>query len=159
MEQGTTTTRTLLTEQHVSLGLFPFPSFMFGSLYASLRFCRIISRADPTNHNTTAQDESLQTQTQDQQARSSSPRRAHAPADVICGRGSGVASWPGNVEFRYICWKVKATYISAHRSAKAVIAQQINDEIASMDPPGRFVKLVEGTEVVDGRYANTAVRA
>jgi hypothetical protein len=79
--------------------------------------------------------------------------------DVICGRGSGVASWQGNVEFRYICWKVKDIYTQAHRADKALIAQQIMNQIGELNPPGRFVKLVEGTEVVDGRYANTAVRA
>jgi chemotaxis protein histidine kinase CheA len=71
--------------------------------------------------------------------------------DVICGRGSGTATFIGNVEFRYICWKMKGIYSKAHRSDKAVIAQKIMDQIAALKPSGRFVELIEGTQLEERR--------
>lgn len=71
--------------------------------------------------------------------------------DVICGRGSGVTNWRGNAEFRFLCWKMKSTYVRAHRADKASIAQKIMDTFAVLTPPGRFVELLEGTEVQEGR--------
>ncbi|GKY96787.1 hypothetical protein MPSEU_000637900 [Mayamaea pseudoterrestris] len=71
--------------------------------------------------------------------------------DVICGRGTGTSCFIGNVEFRFICYKVKELYTKAHRQEKRDIAQKIMDQIAAQDPPGRFVELIEGTLVEDRR--------
>lgn len=75
--------------------------------------------------------------------------------DVICGRGTGTASFIGNVEFRFICFKVKNIYRHAQRQEKSKIAQMIMDLIAAQEPPGRFVELVEGTEVAERRCVLT----
>ncbi|GKY96908.1 hypothetical protein MPSEU_000649700 [Mayamaea pseudoterrestris] len=71
--------------------------------------------------------------------------------DVICGRGSGVTCWKGNIEFRYLCYKVKPLYVMADRTAKTAIALDLINEMATLNPPGRFVELIEGTEIDDKR--------
>jgi hypothetical protein len=71
--------------------------------------------------------------------------------DVICGRGTGTAAFIGNVEFRFICYKVKELYKTAQRQEKSKIAQKIMDQIAAQSPPGRFVELLEGTTVEERR--------
>ena len=57
----------------------------------------------------------------------------------------------GNVEFRFICYKVKDLYKQAQRQEKATIALKIINQIGAQNPPGRFVELIEGTLIEDRR--------
>jgi hypothetical protein len=72
-------------------------------------------------------------------------------ADVICGRGFGFVSWPGNSRFRYWCWKLKDIYALVSRSLKPEIAKQVMEEMSLMDSPGRFVELMPGTDLEERR--------
>ena len=61
------------------------------------------------------------------------------PNDIICGLGTGVNNNPGNIVLRYVCWQLKGPYRLADSRVKASIAKLIVDELACLDPPGRFV--------------------
>jgi hypothetical protein len=65
------------------------------------------------------------------------------PTDVILGRGKGVATWRGNVVFRTIVWEYREAYSQAGRFSKANIAEKVVQAISKLDPPGRFVELVQ----------------
>lgn len=58
------------------------------------------------------------------------------------GRGTQTARIGGNVNFRKVCWKIKAQYLFAKRDEKREIAKQVINEIASLNPPGRFLEEV-----------------
>ena len=56
--------------------------------------------------------------------------------------------------FRYLCFKIKPLYVRVDRTVKAAFALELVNEMATLDPPGRFVELVEGTLVDDGRVVS-----
>lgn len=56
------------------------------------------------------------------------------------GRGNRVTDFPGNLNFRRVCWKYKASYLAAVKENKQVIAQQVLAEIAALQPPGRVLE-------------------
>lgn len=61
--------------------------------------------------------------------------------DVLCGRGGCINAYPGNLQFRTICGKLKDAYRSSKTNGeKNRIVEGIVRTIRSMDPPGRFLK-------------------
>lgn len=52
---------------------------------------------------------------------------------------------------RYLCFKVKPIYVRVDHFVKGDFALEIMKKLSKLDPPGRFVELIEGTEVVDCR--------
>ena len=66
--------------------------------------------------------------------------------DVLCGRGSGVNAYPGNVKFRELVKARKAEYKNAKRHLKIPITKEIIQCIKNLDPPGRFLVRDETNE-------------
>lgn len=66
--------------------------------------------------------------------------------DVLCGRGSGVNSSPGNVYFRELVRARKERYKRAKRHLKIPITKEIIELIKNLDPPGRFLVRDENNE-------------
>jgi hypothetical protein len=62
------------------------------------------------------------------------------PHDVVLGKGNGINSLPGNLRFRRIIWKYKPIYAGTPRSLKGTVAELVINEIACLDPPGRFLE-------------------
>ena len=66
--------------------------------------------------------------------------------DILCCRGNGVLSHPGNVFYLSLIKKYQKMYQSRDQlltaKEKRVIVRHIVDVIESLDPPGRFLKLV-----------------
>jgi hypothetical protein len=61
--------------------------------------------------------------------------------DVLCGKGSAISNFPGNVQLRTMAGRKKAEYLnSSIRMEKAYICAQLVLEIRSLTPPGRFLK-------------------
>ncbi len=60
--------------------------------------------------------------------------------DVVSGRGSGANRHKGNLVFRQLIKKNKAYYLSLGKNLKMGVARAIFDEIASKNPPGRFLQ-------------------
>ena len=62
--------------------------------------------------------------------------------DVLCGRGVNIASHPGNERFRtLITTRSDAQYCEIYTATeKRAVAEEIVRHIASLDPPGRFLK-------------------
>ena len=58
------------------------------------------------------------------------------------GRGTKTAKRPGNVQFRHIAWAYKPRYLQADRDDKRSIAAEVFEEIAHLNPPGRFLDKV-----------------
>lgn len=66
--------------------------------------------------------------------------------DVLCGRGSGVNTFSGNIFFRELVRVRKEMYRKVKRHQKIPIAEEIIDTITNLDPPGRFlIRNKEGT--------------
>lgn len=66
--------------------------------------------------------------------------------DVLCGRGSGVNTFSGNIFFRELVRVRKELYRKVKRHQKIPIAEEIIDTITNLDPPGRFlIRNKEGT--------------
>mmetsp|Transcript_24786 Transcript_24786/g.38315 ORF Transcript_24786/g.38315 Transcript_24786/m.38315 type:complete len:426 (-) Transcript_24786:528-1805(-) len=60
--------------------------------------------------------------------------------DVLFGRGGGINSHPGNMNYRYIVSKHKRAYnLAANKQEKARISQSVIDAIHGMTPRGRFL--------------------
>jgi hypothetical protein len=76
-------------------------------------------------------------------------------SDVLLGRGNGTATRPGNINFRNIIWEHRQEYCEAGRFDKVFVATKVLKAVASLDPPGRFMKMKEsGTYyVVDDERA------
>ena len=70
--------------------------------------------------------------------------------DVLCGRGTGIKTNPGNENFRILVVARKDEYISAkRRGEKNEIARSICRHVRTeLEPPGRFLK--RATVVADG---------
>jgi hypothetical protein len=58
----------------------------------------------------------------------------------VLGKGNGINCLPGNVKFRQIIAKYKPLYNSTPRSLKGGVAELVINEVACMDPPGRFLE-------------------
>lgn len=64
--------------------------------------------------------------------------------DVLCGRGGGINSHPGNIAFRNWVRERKEAYNLAHtKAAKTNVSREILDRVASRKPPGRFLQREE----------------
>eukprot|EP00550_Attheya_septentrionalis_P001926 CAMPEP_0198287504 /NCGR_PEP_ID=MMETSP1449-20131203/6289_1 /TAXON_ID=420275 /ORGANISM="Attheya septentrionalis, Strain CCMP2084" /LENGTH=435 /DNA_ID=CAMNT_0043985463 /DNA_START=272 /DNA_END=1579 /DNA_ORIENTATION=- len=76
-----------------------------------------------------------------QQARAMQKVRSPNPQDVLCGRGGGINSHPGNKTFREWVKLEKGAYNSAlTKSEKAKHTQFIVQKVKSLNPPGRFLQ-------------------
>ena len=62
------------------------------------------------------------------------------PNDILFGRGGYTNNYPGNIIFRDLIRKHEFSYLSASKSEKAMIIDDILTKIRSMTPPGRFLK-------------------
>mmetsp|Transcript_14250 Transcript_14250/g.29940 ORF Transcript_14250/g.29940 Transcript_14250/m.29940 type:complete len:508 (-) Transcript_14250:297-1820(-) len=62
--------------------------------------------------------------------------------DVLCGRGVNIAAHPGNERFRtLVTTRADENYCETYSaSEKKALADEIVRHIASLDPPGRFLK-------------------
>jgi len=60
--------------------------------------------------------------------------------DVLCGRGGGTNSHPGNERYRRIVVANKYRYLSSHKAGKPAVAREVVAAIYNMDPPGRFIE-------------------
>ena len=58
----------------------------------------------------------------------------------VLGKGNGINSLPGNLRFRKIIVKYKPLYAATPRSMKGTVAEMVINEIACLDPPGRFLE-------------------
>eukprot|EP00588_Corethron_pennatum_P011269 CAMPEP_0194283538 /NCGR_PEP_ID=MMETSP0169-20130528/25614_1 /TAXON_ID=218684 /ORGANISM="Corethron pennatum, Strain L29A3" /LENGTH=513 /DNA_ID=CAMNT_0039029159 /DNA_START=44 /DNA_END=1582 /DNA_ORIENTATION=- len=69
--------------------------------------------------------------------------------DVLCGRGGGTNTHPGNVLFRTLVQNKKKLYLmSRFKREKRIIAKEIVTRIRTQNPPGRFLLRNDHT----GRY-------
>mmetsp|Transcript_36567 Transcript_36567/g.71940 ORF Transcript_36567/g.71940 Transcript_36567/m.71940 type:complete len:569 (-) Transcript_36567:105-1811(-) len=69
--------------------------------------------------------------------------------DVLCGRGGGTNSHPGNVLFRTLVQNKKKLYLmSRFKREKRIVAKEIVTRIRTQNPPGRFLLRNDHT----GRY-------
>jgi len=62
--------------------------------------------------------------------------------DVLCGRGVNIAAHPGNERFRtLVTTRADDNYCEGYSATeKKAVAEEIIQHIASLDPPGRFLK-------------------
>jgi len=60
--------------------------------------------------------------------------------DVLCGKGNFVNMHPGNRNFRILVEEMKNEYVAAPKKQKPLFAKMVLSEIASMNPPGRFLR-------------------
>jgi hypothetical protein len=61
--------------------------------------------------------------------------------DVLSGRGGGINSHDGNVQFRKWVAERKNDYnLAANKAAKAEVAREVIAMVQSQDPPGRFLQ-------------------
>lgn len=66
------------------------------------------------------------------------------PHDVLCGRGGGINSHPGNQTFRnWVREKKEAYNLAANKIEKAKVSRDVLDQVASLSPPGRFLQKEE----------------
>jgi len=61
--------------------------------------------------------------------------------DVLCGRGKFAMNWNGNLLFTSLVKSNKVTYFASDLKAKKKISKSIVDQIYSLSPPGRFLKM------------------
>jgi hypothetical protein len=60
--------------------------------------------------------------------------------DVILGRGPSVCNHEGNILFRFLCHLARPVYVSSGKRWKTDISNLVVKQIASLDPPGRYVE-------------------
>lgn len=68
------------------------------------------------------------------------------PNDILFGRGGGTTSHSGNIKFRKLVATHKLRYLAATKADKPSVARDVVKEWRSMDPPGRFLAKVDGSE-------------
>ena len=66
--------------------------------------------------------------------------------DVLSGRGAFVNGHVGNERFRKLCLERKSQFDSGNYSEKRALATEVVGLTRALDPPGRFLKRVKGTE-------------
>ena len=67
--------------------------------------------------------------------------------DVLCGRGNGVQKHLGNIIFRKQIKHMKETYANCAKREKIIHRRKIYDTIQNQEPPGRFLKMDEKTNL------------
>jgi hypothetical protein len=65
------------------------------------------------------------------------------PHDVLCGRGAGRNTHPGNIKFRKLVAEHKLRHPAASRADKS---REVVEKWRSLDPPGRFLAKVNDGE-------------
>jgi len=66
--------------------------------------------------------------------------RTPNPNDVLCGRGGGINSHPGNRTFRSWVRERKEAYnLAKSKAQKAKLSREIVDRVRNLNPPGRFL--------------------
>jgi len=74
--------------------------------------------------------------------------RTPHPNDVLCGRGGGINSHPGNKNFRNWVRERKEAYnLATSKVSKASVAREIVQIVRNTSPPGRFLmrEVINGT--------------
>jgi len=72
--------------------------------------------------------------------------------DVLCGRGGGINSHPGNIKFRNWVRERKENYnLAPSKAAKASVSREIVDRVTGQDPPGRFLQREEMEKCQSGK--------
>ena len=59
--------------------------------------------------------------------------------DVLCGRGGGTNSHPGNTFYRNVVSDEKSLYLTCAKKEKVNVSKKIVDKIRKQNPPGRFL--------------------
>lgn len=66
------------------------------------------------------------------------------PTDVLCGRGTAIDKWIGNVNYRKIVQEYREKYYTPGRfNTKFSVAAKVIQAISSQNPPGRFVECID----------------
>ena len=65
--------------------------------------------------------------------------------DIILGRGGALYKHAGNQFLRDLATSLAPTYIHSSKGEKSRLSRQMVDIVTSQEPPGRFLKLVVGT--------------
>lgn len=66
--------------------------------------------------------------------------RTPHPHDVLCGRGGGINSHPGNRTFRDFVRERKNEYnLASNKAEKSSVAKEVINMVHSLSPPGRFL--------------------
>jgi hypothetical protein len=60
--------------------------------------------------------------------------------DVLMGRGPNLCMHPGNTTFRFLCHVMRPVYSLCDRKSKSTLVEAIIGQVASLDPPGRYVE-------------------
>lgn len=79
-------------------------------------------------------------------SRSTPQRRIRKPHshDVLCGRGGGINSHPGNIAFRNWVRERKEAYnLAQTKVAKTTVSREIVERVSMQNPPGRFLQREE----------------
>jgi len=66
--------------------------------------------------------------------------------DVLSGRGNGSNLHPGNIRFRQLVNVARERYVSGSKEDKKKYVYCIVHHISSLNPPGRFLKKLDGKD-------------
>ena len=67
--------------------------------------------------------------------------------DCLYGRGSGISRHPGNKQYLKLVEERKEKYLSSKRYNRVLVALEILNELRSLNPPCRFLKQDEATNL------------
>ena len=71
--------------------------------------------------------------------------------DVLCGRGGGINSHPGNKAFRTWVHERKESYnLASNKHEKAKVSVEVIERVKSQNPPGRFLAREENANFGSG---------
>lgn len=70
--------------------------------------------------------------------------------DVLSGRGKAVMNYSGNKQFRGFVEEYRSQYLACKTmNEKRAIFRSVVDKVYSLEPPGRFLKMVPSKNDVD----------
>ncbi|GKY90942.1 hypothetical protein MPSEU_000067000 [Mayamaea pseudoterrestris] len=77
--------------------------------------------------------------------------------DVLLGRGSVMAKFPGNVTFRCLLWGFRKEYQNAAMKDKSIIVDKVIRLVGRQTPPGRFLECsnAKGSDVNEPHIMNS----
>ena len=70
-----------------------------------------------------------------------------SPNDILMGRGGGTNNHTGNLNYRKIIETYKPIYSKSPKSGKLKFSCEVVDLIRNLDPPGRFLKKDQETNL------------
>jgi hypothetical protein len=65
------------------------------------------------------------------------------PNDVLCGRGSAISNYSGNIKLRSYAAQKRAKYHKCSIKMKSYICAELVKDIRTLNPPGRFLEMDE----------------